>query len=629
VGINRPSRLMIVLFLLSAIALLPQAIAGAAPPGNVPGGHDSSRVIVVFHDWVTQPGQVAQQMARSQNAQVLFVYEHALKGFAADVPAQAAAAFARDSRVAFVEADQPVYAFSDIPTGVDRIEADKNTTDGVIGNSKVVDIDIAIIDTGIDHNHPDLNVVGGVDCTGGGPFNAKCSDGLTGDGNGHGTHVAGTAAARDNGSQAVGVAPGARLYAVKVLKNDGSGWISGIVAGVDWVTARAGTIEVANMSLGCECSSSALDQALTKSTEAGVVYVVAAGNSAKDAATFSPANHPRVITVSAMADFDGKAGGDADPTCRSDVGADDTFATFSNYGSKVDIAAPGVCINSTVPGGGYAMYSGTSMASPHVAGAAALYVKQFNVGKSSTRWSQVRNGLVSSWSVSQSDPCGFSGGKSNEPFLMLADCDFTGDSGDPGDPGDPGEAEIGAITGTVTDQGGNPIAGATVTVNADGAEPQDASDGTFEFTDVPVGTYEVTASAEGFVSETREVTVSADESVSVPFVLSAVSPQPDLGQLAVTVTTDKTTYSMGETVVITVTVNHGDAVDTSGADVSIQIVTASGRIYTGSSKTGENGTAPFSFKIKRPDGFGTYTVTANASMTDYEAGSDATTFNVN
>jgi subtilisin family serine protease len=627
VGINRPSRLMIVLFLLSAIALLPQAIAGAAPPGNVPGGHDSSRVIVVFHDWVTQPGQVAQQMARSQNAQVLFVYEHALKGFAADVPAQAAAAFARDSRVAFVEADQSVYAFSDIPTGVDRIEADKNTTDGVIGNSKVVDIDIAIIDTGIDHNHPDLDVVGGVDCTGGGPFNAKCSDGLSGDGNGHGTHVAGTAAARDNGSQAVGVAPGARLYAVKVLKNDGSGWISGIVAGVDWVTARAGTIEVANMSLGCECSSSALDQALTKSTDAGVVYVVAAGNSAKDAATFSPANHPRVITVSAMADFDGKAGGDADPTCRSDVGADDTFATFSNYGSKVDIAAPGVCINSTVPGGGYAMYSGTSMASPHVAGVAALYVKQFKVGNSSTRWSQVRNGLVTSWSVAQSDPCGFTGGKSSEPFLMLAACDFAGDGS--GDPGDPGEVETGAITGTVTDEGANPIEGATVTVNADGAEPQDASDGTFEFTDVPVGTYQVTASAGGYVSETKEVTVPADGAVSLEFELSVIPPQSDPGQLAVTVTSDKPAYSMGETGEITVTVRDEHNTAVAGAEVSIRIVTASNRIYSGSATTKLDGTTVFSFKTKRPDGFGDYSVTADGSKADYEPDSGGTSFTVN
>ena len=170
------------------------------------------------------------------------------------------------------------------------------------------------------------------------------------------------------------MAPGARLWAVKVLNDQGSGYMSWIVAGIDYVTKNASAIEVANMSLGCECTSAALDTALTNSTNAGVVYVVAAGNSTKDASTFSPANHPRVITTSAVADFDGKAGGVGAATCRADE--DDTLANFSNFGSTVDIAAPGVCIRSTWNNGGYNTISGTSMASPHAAGAAALYVVQ-------------------------------------------------------------------------------------------------------------------------------------------------------------------------------------------------------------------------------------------------------------
>ncbi len=187
--------------------------------------------------------------------------------------------------------------------------------------------------------------------------------------------MAGSAAALDNGIGVVGMAPGARLHAVKVLNDRGSGYMSWIVAGIDWVTARADTIEVANMSLGCECSSAAQDKAITNSVAAGVTYAVAAGNSDKDAATFSPANHPDVITVSALADFDGKEGwavGNATspPYCRVDQ--DDTLADFSNFGLLVELAAPGVCIQSTWPGGGYNTISGTSMASPHVAGAAAL-----------------------------------------------------------------------------------------------------------------------------------------------------------------------------------------------------------------------------------------------------------------
>ncbi|MCH8338373.1 MAG: S8 family serine peptidase [Chloroflexi bacterium] len=265
--------------------------------------------------------------------------------------------------------DQEVQLFDQtVPTGIQRIFADENpgiTIDGV--DDLRIDVDVAVIDTGIDSDHPDLNVVARTDCSGGSPFKQKCKDNSGDDGNGHGTHVAGTIAALDDGSGVVGVAPGARLWAVKVLRNDGSGYISWIIAGIDYVTANADKIEVANMSLGCECSSPAMDDAITNSVAAGVVYAVAAGNSDKDASTFSPASHPDVITVSALADFDGEPGGTAASTCRSDQ--DDTLADFSNFGSLIEVTAPGVCIFSTWKDGGYNAISGTSMASPHAAGA--------------------------------------------------------------------------------------------------------------------------------------------------------------------------------------------------------------------------------------------------------------------
>ncbi|MEX2280139.1 MAG: S8 family serine peptidase, partial [Acidimicrobiia bacterium] len=344
---------------------------------------ERSTYIVVLDDSVTDVEATARSLVRGAGGELGFVYQHALKGFSADLTAQAASSLARNPRVSVVEADQEVsiatHTPPPLPTGIDRINADANETLKIDGtDERVTGAVVAVIDTGIDFDHPDLNVntAKSVNCAGGSPFKASCTVGAGDDDNGHGTHVAGTIGALDNGVNVdgihvVGVAPGVEQWAVKVLRSDGSGYMSWIVAGIDYVTENASFVDVANMSLGCECSSSAMDTAIENSVAAGVTYAVAAGNSGKDASTFSPANHPDVITVSALADFDGEPGGLASPTCRDDE--DDTLANFSNYGSLVEVTAPGVCILSTVPGG-YATYSGTSMASPHVAGAAALLV---------------------------------------------------------------------------------------------------------------------------------------------------------------------------------------------------------------------------------------------------------------
>jgi subtilisin family serine protease len=264
-----------------------------------------------------------------------------------------------------------------LPTGINRIDADLSPTAAINGLDTRVNVDVAIIDTGIDYSHPDLNVY-----TAGA---RNCSTGKSAkDGNGHGTHVAGTVGALDNGIGVVGVAPGARLWPVRVLNNAGSGSWSSVICGIDYVTSRP-EIEVANMSLGgtgsdSACSSGdALHKAICNSVAAGKTYAVAAGNESDDAKNHVPAAYDEVITVSALADFNGAPGGGGAATCRSDV--DDTFADFSNFGADVDIIAPGVCINSTWKGGGYNTISGTSMATPHVAGAAALY-KANNPGAS-------------------------------------------------------------------------------------------------------------------------------------------------------------------------------------------------------------------------------------------------------
>ncbi len=366
-------RAQVVLATAAWVSFAVTSVAHAAPTGVT---EPRSAFLVVLQDDQASPRTVGEEMMRRHGGSLGYVYEHALKGFSISLPDEAARSIARDQRVASIERDQVVRTTSQaIPTGVSRTFALDNSKLSIETTNPRVDVDIAVIDTGIDAAHPDLNVFAQTNCTGGSPLKESCKNGSASDGNGHGTHVAGSAAALDNGIGVVGMAPGARLHAVKVLNDRGSGYMSWIVAGIDWVTARADTIEVANMSLGCECSSAAQDKAITNSVAAGVTYAVAAGNSDKDAATFSPANHPDVITVSALADFDGEAGGivgkaASPPYCRVDQ--DDTLADFSNFGSLVELAAPGVCIQSTWPGGGYNTISGTSMASPHVAGAAAL-----------------------------------------------------------------------------------------------------------------------------------------------------------------------------------------------------------------------------------------------------------------
>jgi subtilisin family serine protease len=230
------------------------------------------------------------------------------------------------------------------------IGADQSSTLAGDGMGAVANVRIYIIDSGVQATHPDLNVVP----QGNFPLlrlllNVDC--------NGHGTHVAGIAAAIDNGEAVVGVAPGAPLTTVKVLDCAGVGGASRIIKGVDWVTANAQKPAVANLSLGGGIVQ-ALDDAVLNSVASGIFYAIAAGNDNDDACNYSPARagtSDGAMTVAA--------------TDMSDQEPD-----FSNFGNCVDIWAPGVDIPSTFIGGGTQLSSGTSMASPHVAGAAALFL---------------------------------------------------------------------------------------------------------------------------------------------------------------------------------------------------------------------------------------------------------------
>jgi len=244
-------------------------------------------------------------------------------------------------------------------------------------------VDIAVLDTGVSLNHPDLNVYRNTTFING-TLNGN-------DDNSHGSIVAGIAAAKDNDIGIAGTAPGARVWAIKVCDALGECKISTQMKGIEYAIKHANEIDVLNISIENK-NSPALNSMINEAIRAGITVVVAAGNYAKDASSTSPANNPNVITVSAIADSDGICGGIGPvqmiPSMNETV-TDDTFAPFSNFGPVVKIAAPGVNILSTTNGTGYAVDSGTSMAAPYVSGYAALYKSLYPYSMPSEVMSQV------------------------------------------------------------------------------------------------------------------------------------------------------------------------------------------------------------------------------------------------
>jgi subtilisin len=347
--------------------------------------------IVVYDDDAGATGAETDQRESALGFTAEHRYRSAINGFAAELTPGQVEALESDRDVDFVQQDRTAHATAFVPrvtgepvppTGIRRIVAAK----GTLVRQKAQD-NVAVIDSGVKIGHPDLNAVNGKDCV---DLGTPATDG-----NGHGTHVAGTIGAQNDGAGVVGVAPNTRIYAVRVLNNAGSGSFSQIICGIDWVTANAASknIEVANMSLGgllggpqspCPGTSDALHLAICNSTDAGtnVTYVVAAGNSGWDF-DFGPnpdvpAAYREVLTTTAMADSDGRPGALGPDTSCSWVVNDEDPAPFSNFaatpaGRNHTIAAPGVCIKSTWKGApNYRTISGTSMASPHMAGVAAL-----------------------------------------------------------------------------------------------------------------------------------------------------------------------------------------------------------------------------------------------------------------
>lgn len=324
-----------------------------APVGGQPAATGRVDVLIGFRQL---PGAAEQALIRQHGGIVKRAYR-LIPAVAASVPEGAFVALRRDPRVTVIEPDGTVEALGHTAElnntwGVKRIGAGTVHDDPGTGFNKGTNVRVAVIDSGVDYTHAELSgrYAGGYD------FVNNDADPM--DDNGHGTHVAGTIAAALNGTGVVGAAPEARIYALKVLSAGGSGSWSNIIAALDWAVSSG--IQVTNNSYGSSLSPGSLvEQAFANAEAAGMLHVAAAGNSGNCAGKGNNVGYPaRYATVVAVAA----------------TGQDDKRACFSSTGSTVELAAPGVGINSTKLGGGYVQYNGTSMASPHVAGVAALVV---------------------------------------------------------------------------------------------------------------------------------------------------------------------------------------------------------------------------------------------------------------
>lgn len=468
--------------LLSLILVLTSLLSGAgyASEPAAATGSEKAAVLIAFHQ---QPGASEEALIRAHGGAVSHTY-HLVPAMAATLPSAALEALRHNPKIALIEPDLTVQALEDTyPWGIMRIGADQVHQQSNTGAG----IKVGIIDTGLDYTHPDL---AGKYVTG---YDFVNNDADPMDDHGHGTHVAGIIAAIDNDSGLIGAAPGVSLYALKVLDANGSGSLSNIMAAVEWCADNH--IQITNNSYGIMTDPGSTFKAVFDAAYAeGVLQIAAAGNDRTKWYTifFSdivsyPAWYSSVVAVAA-------------------TDSANKVASFSSFGPSVELSAPGVSIESTIPGG-YATWSGTSMATPHVVGAAALVVKS-----GITSASAVRSRLQVT-----ADDLGVSGRDSDYGYGLV----------------DADEAVLGtpplntppAVTITSPMEGATFTIGQTITFTATATDPEDGnltasivwtssldgnigSGGSFNLSTLTVGNHEILASVTDLNGQTGSDLVS-------------------------------------------------------------------------------------------------------------------------
>jgi len=598
--------LLMFLFMFAAILVL----GAITRPSDQTQGVDRVDILIGFKQ---KPGKAEKALVEKFNGKIKYTY-HLIPAIAASVPAQALQGLKHNPKVRYVEKDIDIFLVGELSDswGVDRIDAEKSWAAPYF--NKGAGILVSIIDTGIDKDHPDLvaNIAGGVNFVAGKGKDKIADPDAWDDDHGHGTHCAGIVAADDNGTGVVGVAPDARLLGVKVIDNRGRGKASDFIAGLEWSVDNGA--KVISISLQYFSDHESIEAACQTATSAGVLLVSSAGNNWGGGVTF-PANLESVMAVSG-----------------TDI--DDNLAEFSSDGDSVELAAPGVEIYSTYKDGRYTYMDGTSMACPHVAGAAALvWATNYYLNGTAVRFQlcktaediglepwQQGSGLVDAEAAMVYPEPAFNivtFGIDKVRYIQ-------------------GQTEPALLTAAVIDEIGNPATGLIPgdfksTLGSDPLYNHEPVDVTFTHDGMGTYTGEIDISSLAAGQYEVKTTVLTESGITGRTAVAPFLVEEAGGSLSVSIESDKANYTFGENIIYTVTVtDDGDpSVAIPGAQVNVELHTASGKTYLDNGLTDSDGKIIFSFKIKKPDGTGTYHFEARAYKDGYINGSSSADVEVN